>query len=112
MILRIFDEVANELILSDYFPCYRNIMQEIHVRIVDLPILDSIQALRRIHRNKLIRVCGVVTRRSSTYPQLKLAKFTCSACQELLGPFFQSAAEEVKPSLSQRTHKTQSSTLH
>ena len=75
-------------------------MREIHVRIVDLPLLDSIQMLRRLHQNKLIRVCGVVTRRSSSYPQLKLAKFTCSACQAVLGPFIQGTEEEAHPSLS------------
>jgi len=100
-VLEIFDEVASELILSsDHFPCYENIMREVHVRIVKLPILDSIQVLRRVHQNKLIRVCGVVTRRSSTYPQLKLAKYTCLACHALLGPFSQNAEEEVNPSIA------------
>mmetsp|Transcript_33891 Transcript_33891/g.108448 ORF Transcript_33891/g.108448 Transcript_33891/m.108448 type:complete len:236 (-) Transcript_33891:3851-4558(-) len=97
---RIFDEVAAELVLSsEHFPSYKNIMPEVHVRIVDLPILDSIQVLRRIHQNKLVRACGVVTRRSGTYPQLKLAKFTCLSCQALLGPFIQSSEEEATPSL-------------
>mmetsp|Transcript_33877 Transcript_33877/g.108300 ORF Transcript_33877/g.108300 Transcript_33877/m.108300 type:complete len:446 (-) Transcript_33877:3851-5188(-) len=99
-VLEIFDEVAAELVLSsEHFPSYKNIMPEVHVRIVDLPILDSIQVLRRIHQNKLVRACGVVTRRSGTYPQLKLAKFTCLSCQALLGPFIQSSEEEATPSL-------------
>ena len=46
------------------FPAYKDIKSEIHVRITDLPIVDSLRDLRRSHLNCLIQVCGVVTRRS------------------------------------------------
>mmetsp|Transcript_9781 Transcript_9781/g.34428 ORF Transcript_9781/g.34428 Transcript_9781/m.34428 type:complete len:900 (+) Transcript_9781:156-2855(+) len=97
-ILEIFDEVANELVLSsELFPAYATIQDEVHVRIRDLPILDNLRDLRQSHLNQLVRVSGVVTRRTGVFPQLKLVKFTCMSCSTLLGPFKQSSAAEVKP---------------
>ncbi|EGB01842.1 hypothetical protein AURANDRAFT_72904, partial [Aureococcus anophagefferens] len=77
---RIFDEVANELVLSsDHFPkycayppCYIHlwmtlyprlgeIKDEIHVRVRDLPITDTLRDLRQTHLNQLVRVSGVGT---------------------------------------------------
>lgn len=71
---RIFDEVANELVLSsEYFPKYGivfawlkrffdfyflvkiksgEIKDEVHVRICDLPIIDALRDLRQIHLNQ------------------------------------------------------------
>ena len=43
--LRIFDEVAMQATLRN-FPFYRNIHPEIHVRITNLPIVDSLRDLR------------------------------------------------------------------
>jgi DNA replication licensing factor MCM2 len=48
--------------------------------------------------NKLIRVRGVVTKRSSVLPQLKLVTYGCAKCGNLMGPFSQHGFEEVKPS--------------
>lgn len=35
----------------------------------------------------LVKVSGVVTRRSPVFPQLKACKFTCYSCGYVLGPF-------------------------
>jgi len=43
------------------FPSYRSIQGEIHIRIAESPIIDSIQALRRNHLDQLICVNGPVT---------------------------------------------------
>lgn len=43
--LAIFDEVALENTLA-MFPNYRSIQSEVHVRITDLPALDSLRDLR------------------------------------------------------------------
>lgn len=69
------------------FQSYGAIQDEIHVRIADLPIIDSLRALRRTHLDRLVRVNGVVTRRSNVYPQLKLAYYDCTKCKEVLGPY-------------------------
>ena len=69
------------------FPSYTSIQDEIHVRIMDYPVMDSLRALRRNNLDHLIKVNGVVTRRSHVYPQLKLAYYDCARCKAVLGPF-------------------------
>lgn len=69
------------------FPSYGAIQDEIHVRVADLPIMDSLRALRKMHLDTLIKVNGVVTRRTSIYPQLKLAYYDCVRCKDVMGPY-------------------------
>jgi DNA replication licensing factor MCM2 len=65
-IIEIFDEVANELVLSsEHFPDYGEIKDEVHVRIRDLPIADTLRDLRQSHLNQLVRVNGVKTSASN-----------------------------------------------
>ena len=92
--LAIFDEVALSVVLISY-PHYERIHSEIHVRITDLPSTSSLRELRRVHLNNLVRVSGVVTRRSGVFPQLKYVKFDCRKCSAVLGPFYQDASKEV-----------------
>lgn len=44
---------------------------------------------RQVHLNCLIRVGGVVTRRTGVFPQLKYLKYNCGVCQIVLGPYYQ-----------------------
>jgi DNA replication licensing factor MCM2 len=69
------------------FPSYGAIQDEIIVRVAGMPIMDSLRALRRTHLDTLIKVNGVVTRRSSVYPQLKLAYYDCVRCKDTMGPY-------------------------
>ncbi|KDQ28068.1 hypothetical protein PLEOSDRAFT_1093484 [Pleurotus ostreatus PC15] len=93
--LTIFDQVALDAILV-YYPAYERIHSEVHVRISDLPLSLSLRDLRRANLNNLVRVSGVVTRRSGVFPQLKYVKFDCKKCGAVLGPFYQDATREVK----------------
>ncbi|TFK88748.1 MCM-domain-containing protein [Polyporus arcularius HHB13444] len=93
--LAIFDEVALSAILL-YYPAYERIHSEVHVRITDLPLSSSLRDLRRSHLNTLVRVSGVVTRRTGVFPQLKYVKFDCRKCGAVLGPFYQDSTREVK----------------
>lgn len=93
--LEIFDEIALEAILV-YFPAYKRIHSEVHVRIADLPLSSTLRDLRRANLNNLVRVSGVVTRRTGVFPQLKYVKFDCRKCGAVLGPFFQDATKEVR----------------
>jgi DNA replication licensing factor MCM2 len=93
--LEIFDEVALMAILV-YYPSYERIHSEVHVRIADLPLSLSLRDLRRNNLNTLVRISGVVTRRSGVFPQLKYVKFDCRKCGAVLGPFYQDATREVK----------------
>ncbi|KAG6150434.1 MCM DNA helicase complex subunit [Claviceps purpurea] len=94
-ILKLFDEVAMEVVLLHY-PDYERIHSEIHVRIFDLPVHYTLRQLRQSHLNCLVRVSGVVTRRSGVFPQLKYVKFDCGKCGITLGPFQQESNVEVK----------------
>lgn len=99
-ILKIFDQVAMEVVLIHY-PDYERIHSEIHVRITDIPVQYTLRQLRQSHLNCLVRVSGVVTRRSGVFPQLKYVKFDCAKCGVTLGPFHQDSNVEVKISFCQ-----------
>ncbi|OAA44188.1 DNA replication licensing factor mcm2 [Metarhizium rileyi] len=94
-LLKLFDEVAMDVVLLHY-PDYERIHSEIHVRIFDLPVHYTLRQLRQSHLNCLVRVSGVVTRRSGVFPQLKYVKFDCTKCGVTLGPFQQESNVEVK----------------
>ncbi|KAH6682929.1 putative DNA replication licensing factor mcm2 [Halenospora varia] len=98
--LKLFDEVAMEVTLLNY-PDYERIHSEIHVRISDLPVHYTLRQLRQTHLNCLVRVSGVVTRRSGVFPQLKYVMFDCGKCHQRLGPFQQESNVEVKISYCQ-----------
>ncbi|KAJ3064248.1 MCM DNA helicase complex subunit [Rhizoclosmatium hyalinum] len=94
-ILKIFDMVAFEVVLTG-FEYYDSIKPEIHVRITDIPTSDSLRDLRQSDLNTLVRVQGVVTRRTGVFPQLKLVKYNCMKCGHIMGPFTQDAVMEIK----------------
>ncbi|KAI7904580.1 MCM2/3/5 family-domain-containing protein [Cokeromyces recurvatus] len=93
--LKILDEVALEVTLMQ-FPAYERIHREIHVRITDLPVKNTLRELRQSQLNCLVRVSGVVTRRTGVFPQLKWVKYNCGKCSALLGPFYQDIHNEIK----------------
>ena len=73
--------------MLDFFPDYEAIHGEVHARITDLPIADSLRDLRQVHLNALVKVTGVVTRRSGVFPKLKKGYYDCPACGFTLGPY-------------------------
>lgn len=96
--LVIFDEVLFEVVCT-YFPEYDNIHDEVHVRISDLPLADRLRDLRQYHIDQLIKVSGVVTRRTGVFPQLRMVKYDCMNCKHVIGPFQQSDdGRESRPS--------------
>ncbi|OQO11661.1 DNA replication licensing factor mcm2 [Cryoendolithus antarcticus] len=99
-VLPIFDAVALDVTLYHY-PDYERIHSELHVRMTDLPISLTLRQLRQNHLNSLLRVSGVVTRRTGVFPQLKYVKFDCTKCGITLGPFPQDSNAEVKLSFCQ-----------
>ncbi|KAI5285977.1 MCM DNA helicase complex subunit [Ascosphaera aggregata] len=99
-VLKIFDQAAMEVVLLHY-PDYTRIHADIHVRITDLPVMYTLRQLRQSHLNCLVRVSGVVTRRTGVFPQLKYVMFNCSKCGITLGPFTQDSNAEVKISFCQ-----------
>ncbi|XP_051122659.1 DNA replication licensing factor MCM2 [Andrographis paniculata] len=94
-VLEVMEEVVNKIVY-DLHPNYRKIQHKIYVRITNLPVYDQIRNIRQIHLNTLIRIGGVVTRRSGVFPQLQQVKYDCNKCGAILGPFFQNSYSEVK----------------
>jgi len=94
-VLEVMEEVALNVVLNLH-PNYRNIHDKIYVRITNLPVYDQIRNIRQVHLNTMIRIGGVVTRRSGVFPQLQQVKYDCNKCGTVLGPFFQNSYAEVK----------------
>lgn len=92
-VLSVFDQAAQAVVLET-FPAYDKICPEVHVRISDLPVSDQIRDIRQMHLNALIKVSGVVTRRTGVFPQLKVAKYDCDKCGFTIGPIVQDSVEE------------------
>ena len=95
-VLEIFNEAASQLVMST-FPRYSNIQSEIFVRICGLPLHEDINALRQLHLEQLIKTSGVVASTTGVLPQMRMIKYTCLKCGELLGPFMQGQNQEVRP---------------
>ncbi|TID26143.1 hypothetical protein CANINC_002838 [Pichia inconspicua] len=93
--LKIFDVVAMEA-TEIHYSDYTKIHSEIHVRITEYNDLLNLRDLRQSHLNSLVKLRGVVTRRTGIFPQLKYIKFDCPACKTVLGPFFQDSNQEIK----------------
>ncbi|KAK6286569.1 hypothetical protein POUND7_012748 [Theobroma cacao] len=94
-VLEVMEDVAQRVVF-DLHPNYKNIHQKIYVRITNLPVYDQIRNIRQIHLNTMVRIGGVVTRRSGVFPQLQQVKYDCNKCGAILGPFFQNSYSEVK----------------
>jgi len=90
--LELLDMAAMDVVRI-MFPDYDKIHSRVHVRITDLPIQDSIRDLRQVHMGCLVKVAGVVTRRSGVFPCLKVCKYNCGNCGYVLGPFAVQGAE-------------------
>ena len=84
-----------EVVLSG-FEHYDQICNEIHVRITNLPSTESLRDLRQAHLNTLIKVSGVVTKRTAVYPQLRYVKYDCVKCGAVIGPIYQDSEREIK----------------
>jgi DNA replication licensing factor MCM2 len=112
--LQIFDEVLQAVVLQS-IPNYSKIAHEMHVRIIELPLSDKLRDLRQGDLNNLVRVSGVVTRRTGVFPQLLSIAYDCVNCGVTLGPF-KVVGGDARPSscpncndkrFTINTHKTQ-----
>jgi len=88
IIIPYLNQVAFE-IAEQWYPGYKNIHNEIYVKIKALPIEDTLRDLRKMNLNTMIKIRGVVTRRSQVFSQLKRIHFICNRCGEKKGPIYQ-----------------------
>ncbi|KAM0674143.1 MCM DNA helicase complex subunit [Gurleya vavrai] len=85
----VFMQVFNsalENIVKEIFPNYKYIKPKVHIRIKDVPDVENIRSLRNIHLGTLIKVRGVITRRSGIFPQLSIVTYHCGRCSSDFGP--------------------------
>ncbi|XP_024380390.1 DNA replication licensing factor MCM2 [Physcomitrium patens] len=94
-LLEIMEEEANAFVLRHH-PNYSKIHEKVYLRISNLPLEDKIRNIRQVHLDTLIKISGVVTRRSGVFPQLQQVKYDCVKCGTILGPFFQNTHTEIR----------------
>jgi DNA replication licensing factor MCM2 len=105
-ILEAFDEALG-MVVRQLFPHYHVIKPDVHVRVTDLPLCDSLRDLRENQLGCLVKVAGVVTRRTSVFPQLRAVKFDCMSCRSVVGPFLvPSGGQEPRLSVCPHCHDT------
>ena len=90
--LELFDAVAKTVVAAR-FPDWYN---PVKVRVSELPIPDSLRDLRQVHLGVLVRVQGVVTRRTGVMPQLSIVRFNCNVCGTLSEPMQQTGSTEAR----------------
>lgn len=69
-----------------------------------MPIEDNLRDLRRMHLNALIKIRGVITKRTGIHPQMRKVFFFCGKCGERKGPIYVTDMEEVKKGTCFRCH--------
>jgi len=94
-ILPVLNEALSSVV-KEIFPRYFLIRPVLVCRIIGIPSFDQIRTLRKSHLNTLVKVVGIVTKRSRVYPMLSVVKYNCQKCKGLLGPFVVDS-EEVRP---------------
>jgi DNA replication licensing factor MCM2 len=99
LMLPIFNQVALDITL-EIFPDYLNIHKEIFVRIRDLPVEDRLRDLRMIHLNALIKIRGVVVKRTNVMPEMNKIFFKC-LCGDIKGPIIHNSIHEARQYLGQ-----------
>ena len=95
LMLPILNIVAGELV-GEVYPDYHKIHDQIFVRVRDLPVEDKLRDLRQVHLNALIKIRGVVTKRSGVFPEQKQSYYRCTGCQDLKGPYYNNSNEDIK----------------
>lgn len=94
--LEIFDE-AFKAVVTSLFPNYFMIKPRVNIRIIDVPVFEELRELRNENLGSLIRIKGIVTRRSGIFPRIFQAKYNCLKCKEVFGPFFIENESDFRP---------------
>jgi DNA replication licensing factor MCM2 len=95
LILPNLSQVAMELI-SEVYPDYSNLYKDVFVRVKDLPVEDKLRDLRQVHLNALIKIRGVVTKRTGVFPELTEMYYKCMKCNLIRGPYMHQSDEDPR----------------
>ena len=94
ILIPILCEVAFDVV-TELYPSYEEIHAEVYVKIKDLPVEDKLRELRQVHLRGLVKIRGVVTKRTSVYPQLKKMTFCCTKCGALKSNILANSADSI-----------------
>jgi DNA replication licensing factor MCM2 len=94
IIIPLLNEVAFNVV-AELYPSYEEIHSEVFVKIRDLPVEDKLRDLRQVHLHGLVKIRGVITKRSSVFPQLQKMIFYCVKCGDRKGPIIQNANDRI-----------------
>ncbi len=64
------------------------------MKIVDYPVTENLRDLRKKDIGKIIKIKGVVTKRSAVFSQLKKVYYVCERCGDLKGPIYLNTFEK------------------
>jgi len=93
ILIPLLNEVAFSVV-SELYPSYGEIHNDVFVKIKDLPVEDKLRDLRQIHLRGLVKIRGVITKRTSVFPQLKKVFYVCIKCGDRKGPFMENLPGE------------------
>ena len=93
-VLPILHDTALQLVRERY-DVYKDKDVEVSIRLQNFPVMDQIRNLRGYHVNRLVNVSGVVTRRSTLLPCLRVLFVDCIQCGFLCGPFEVSGVDDA-----------------
>lgn len=94
-VIPLLNDVAFSL-TCEIYPNYQSIISEIFVRIKDLPILHKLRDLRHTEIGSLVKIKGVITKRTNRFPQLKKIMFFCIKCGEKKGPIYTNGSSPIE----------------
>lgn len=94
--IEVFDD-ALQIVVKSLFPNYFLIKSRVHVRIINVPVFEELRELRNENLGCLIKVKGIITRRSGIFPRTFMAMFLCVKCRKTFGPFLVENEHEFKP---------------
>lgn len=94
-VLPLLHDTALQLVRERY-DVYKDKDKEVAVRVQNFPVMDQIRNLRGFHVNRLVNISGVVTRRSTLLPCLRVLYVDCMQCGFLCGPFEVTGTDDAK----------------
>lgn len=80
------NKVAMDVVLQ-FYPQYGKIFPEVFVKVKDFLLEEDLRNIRHKHLGKMIKIKGVITRRSAVFSQLKMIYLECR-CGHTIGPLF------------------------
>ena len=95
--LEVFNKAAYDLVCERQSNFSLLWSKEVYVRFENIPVEEKLRGLTKNQLETLIYVKGVVTRRTSVFPQLKQVMYDCVRCGNILGPFFINDDKDFKP---------------